>query len=422
MLWEFHDSEDKDCKINAYKYLGGGGTKKADGNGHSSSSSSSYNNPYDYDSNSKLSSRRSTAAKQIQQRAEAEAAPTLLDIDLDRKSFLSDRAHQNALKKTLAKINEVFLLSPDEGSPATVYWSGGGNHILLPLEVDPQKYPAENSFTLEQTVPGRDLRFASFFTGGNDYRFSANHKLPANLFLWFAEDYLSGGTADTSHNSSVRSSMTRIPGSYNSKYYDKDKEKSEVKVLQRWDGYTKAHILFLLGAFYRNLEADYKKRERLFRKARRVKFNRQTPQIALDRTLEVLPVPGFIAMMAFGEGTYSNYAHHKYWYINKLLQTPVPDFRKRGIDLLLAPYLITIKDMSDIAAERIILDWLNRCEALRPLDFDPYSRVQSKITDIVARKRSSDPFLPMGEEKFKVEDYALFSRLSRDRGKVGGGN
>jgi hypothetical protein len=121
----------------------------------------------------------------------------------------------------------------------------------------------------------------------------------------------------------------------------------------------------------------------------------------------ILPVlSSTIATQAFGDGPYSIYVYHKYWYIDKLLQTPLDDFRKRGIDLLLAHFLITIKGMPPDAAERIILNWLDRCSSLRRLDFDAV-----KTTN----------FLPLGKEKFKVQDSDLFYRLSKGKG-IGGGN
>jgi hypothetical protein len=418
MLYKFKEAKEEDCKINAYRYIGGedkkfssssikaaGGGNCHSGNGHHYSSASGGESDHDYSSAVNMS--RDSVVKQIQQRAKVEAAPSLVHIDLDRKNFSSDRTHKNALNKTLTKINEVFLL-PKEVSPATVYWSGGGYHILLPVEVDPTKYPVKNGLTLEQTVPGRDLRYASLFTGGNDYRFSASYRLPANLFLWFAEKFLTGGKGDSGHKPSVRSSMVRAPGSYNSKYVDKDKERAEVKILQRWDGHTKAHILFLLGVFYRNVGDDYKKQTRMLAGANKVKRRVQAAQIALERTLEVMPVSAYIATHVFYEGSYSTYAHNKYWYVDRLIQTPVDDFRKRGIDLLLAPFLITIKRMSDYAAEQIMLNWLNRCSSLRPLDFDAAKRVQEKIVYV---KESN--YLPLGEEKLKAQDPDLFFRLAK---------
>src|SRR5215216_6136242 len=246
MLYKFQEAKEKDCKVNAYRYIGGQQQQQqhhpSNGNGNGTTTKDS-NNIHNY--SNVLNITRDFAAKQIQQRAEAEDVPSLVHIDLDRKNFSSDRTHQNAVKKTIAKIHEVFLIPPDT-SPVTTYWSGGGTPILLPLEVDPAKYPVENNMTIAQTVPGRDLRYASLFTGGNDYRFNANHKLPANLFLWFAEDYLTNGKGDTGHHPSVRSSMVRVPGSYNTKY---PRDVGEVKIQQHWDGHTKAHILFLLGAF-----------------------------------------------------------------------------------------------------------------------------------------------------------------------------
>ncbi|MDQ3969159.1 MAG: hypothetical protein M3275_12280, partial [Thermoproteota archaeon] len=165
MLYKFKEAKEQDCKINAYKYLGGqnktlspkegkvgndNGNGNGNGNGHSETGAGSV---YDYESN--LAITRDTVAQQIQQRAETEAAPTLIHIDLDRKNFSSDRTHENAVKRTVAKIHEVFLI-PKEDSPVTTYWSGGGTHILVPLEVDPEKYPVKNALTKEQTVPGRD--------------------------------------------------------------------------------------------------------------------------------------------------------------------------------------------------------------------------------------------------------------------------
>jgi len=407
MLYKFQEAKEKDCKVNAYRYIGGQQQQQqhhpSNGNGNGTTTKDS-NNIHNY--SNVLNITRDFAAKQIQQRAEAEDVPSLVHIDLDRKNFSSDRTHQNAVKKTIAKIHEVFLIPPDT-SPVTTYWSGGGTPILLPLEVDPAKYPVENNMTIAQTVPGRDLRYASLFTGGNDYRFNANHKLPANLFLWFAEDYLTNGKGDTGHHPSVRSSMVRVPGSYNTKY---PRDVGEVKIQQHWDGHTKAHILFLLGAFYRNVGDDYKKQEKMFAKACRVKRQAQAVQMVLDRTLEAIPVSGAVAAQAFGEGAYSVYAHNKYWYIDRLLQTPVNDFRKRGIDQLLTPFLIMVKGMSDETARQIMMNWLLQCEKLRPLDFDADYRVRSKIIDVRA-----SGFLPLGEEKFRVADPDLFYQLSKGK-------
>jgi hypothetical protein len=64
-------------------------------------------------------------------------------------------------------------------------------------------------------------------------------------------------------------------------------------------------MLFLLGAFYRNIGDPYKKQARKQAKARRVRFRALVAQNALDRTLTEMPVAGHIAVQTFGEGAYS---------------------------------------------------------------------------------------------------------------------
>jgi hypothetical protein len=420
MLADFRDSSDIDCKVNAYNYIGSGGGPRdnnGDGDRHNDYSENNHYNPYQpcyHDS-------KEVIAKQIQHCAESEAAPTVLHFDLDRNNFQSDRKHENALKKTLAKINETFLLVEEEpvvSRPATVLQTGGGYQIITPLEVDPAKYPIRNNLTSSQVVPGRDVEVTAMMFGSDC---SNIYKLPANLFLWFAEDYLTCNKADFGHHPSVRSTMIRVPGSYNSKYIDgseDDEEKAEVKIVQRWDGHTRCHILHLLGQFYRSMQADAKKRKRMFAKARRVRQRVYAAQMALDRTLEAMPILGSITVLSTGEGPHNSYVHTKYWYIDRLLQIPIADFRKRATNLLLAPYLITIKGMvSDSLIEQIILKWLDQCNALNPLDFDAVTKAQHAID-----YTRSNKYLPLSEEKLCKEDPDLYAQLVKgSKPAIGGG-
>jgi hypothetical protein len=52
------------------------------------------------------------------------------------------------------------------------------------------------------------------------------------------------------------------------------------------------------------------------------------------------------------------------------------------IDLLLIPFLITVKGMPDAIVVNTIMNWVHRCNALRPLDFDAEERIRSKIIDV----------------------------------------
>ena len=55
-------------------------------------------------------------------------------------------------------------------------------------------------------------------------------------------------------------------------------------------------------------------------------------------------------------------------WIDILLETPISDYRKNAISLILAPYLINIKKLPYTNAFDIIKDWLNRCDSLIRLD------------------------------------------------------
>src|SRR4051812_25743386 len=55
-------------------------------------------------------------------------------------------------------------------------------------------------------------------------------------------------------------------------------------------------------------------------------------------------------------------------WLEKLLQTPIDDYRKNAVSLILAPYLINIKKVSYEDALNIINRWLSKCAKSRQLD------------------------------------------------------
>jgi hypothetical protein len=55
-------------------------------------------------------------------------------------------------------------------------------------------------------------------------------------------------------------------------------------------------------------------------------------------------------------------------WIEKLLHTPIDDYRKTAVSLILAPYLINIKKLSYDDALNIINSWLSKCGKSRQLD------------------------------------------------------
>jgi hypothetical protein len=52
----------------------------------------------------------------------------------------------------------------------------------------------------------------------------------------------------------------------------------------------------------------------------------------------------------------------------RLLQSQIGDFRKNAADLILIPYLVLIRKLSDSEVYNIIRNWLDKCNRSRPLD------------------------------------------------------
>ena len=279
-------------------------------------------------------------------------APNFLFIDLDRSTFDTERAHRLALTNTLRNIKEKL----SEAYP-TVVWSGNGYHIYQPIE----------AFILEE-----------------EEVFSSNEfDQPSKEFLRFAEQYLSNNKSDPSHNPSFKSCMIRIPGSFNSKCVLKG-EDPEVRIIQRWDGY-RPKINLLLGTFHAYLVDQKKKikesqRQKEIKEKNRVKNNTDLPA----RTL----IP----------------------WIELLLETPIEDYRKNAVSLILGPYLINVKKLSYDDAFNIIKDWLNRCDSIKALDSNFSYRIKYALENSI-----KNGYLPMKFETLKEKNRALYDKLKIDK-------
>jgi Primase X len=70
-------------------------------------------------------------------------------------------------------------------------------------------------------------------------------------------------------------------------------------------------------------------------------------------------------------------------WIEKLLQTPIEDYRKNAVSLIIVPYLIKVKKVSSEEAFTIIKSWLDKCATLRGLDFNLDHRIKSAISDAI---------------------------------------
>jgi hypothetical protein len=123
--------------------------------------------------------------------------------------------------------------------------------------------------------------------------------------------------------------LVRIPGTINSKCAQ------EVKIIQRWDGQRPA-IQYLLRPFRRWLIDEKLERSKYAKRARAQTTNSS-----------------------------------KISWIEKLLQTPIDDYRKFVLWRILVPYLINIRKYSPDEASGTIKYWLDKCSQLKRLQFSP---------------------------------------------------
>ena len=261
--------------------------------------------------------------------------PNFIFIDLDLANFGSELSLNRVLNKTLKTIKEKL-----NGFP-TVLFSGGGYHIYQPLD----------SIILEKV---------SEFNEFND---------PSQKFLKFAEQYLSNSKADPQHHPTFRSCMIRIPGSFNSKRFTKDNEITQVKIIQRWDGF-RPHIKLLLGNYYSYL------------------------------------VEQKLVEMRKENRTYNSYctSTNEIPWIEKLSQIPIDDGRKYCLWKILCPYLINVKHLSFDDAHHILKDWLNKCNEKRQLDFSPDYQIKRGLNGVGIYK-------PLSHDKIKRENNNLYKIL-----------
>jgi hypothetical protein len=233
----------------------------------------------------------------------------------------------------------------------TVLWTGNGYHIYQPID----------AVILEE------------FTEFNEF------ENPSLKFLRFTENKLTGGKSDPSHNPSFKSCMIRIPGSYNSKCLP---DKNQINIFQKWDGY-RPPISLLLGSFHAYL------------------VDQKIKEMKLKRRIEKR------------YGITSGQTNSIHW-IETLLQTPIEDYRKNAIALILAPYLINIRKISYDNAFSIIREWQSKCNELRHLDSNFDYRIKSSLYTAM-RKQT----LPMRLDTLKNKNRELH-RLLTEKTKVEG--
>ena len=158
---------------------------------------------------------------------------------------------------------------------------------------------------------------------------------------------MSNNKADKSNNPSFRSCLLRIPNSFNAKCLAKGEslENSKIKIIQEWNG-DRPSIKFLLRDFRRYL------------------INQKIKELNKKKNIK--------------EG-FSIKSNTIFW-IEKLLNSPLSDFRKNATNLILAPYLVSIKKLSYQQSFEILTEWLQKCNLFNKLDFNPDYLVKYALT------------------------------------------
>ena len=245
-------------------------------------------------------------------------APNLIFIDLDLQSNLKE-LNKN-LEKTLKIIKQKL-----NGFKPTILWSGNGYHIYIVLDIRP----------LEIIEELRDLS-----------------DKPSEQFLRFAESLFTNNKKDSQHNQSFKSCLLRIPGTINSK------NGSEVRIIQNFDANNipliENHMLRECRLYLADID---------IRKNKMVMANKSAANFSI-------------------KSQYRSSRSIQYGWIEKLLKTPIEDSRKYSLWKILCPYLVNIKKLEYEQSYIILKTWLEKCNNLQRLDFNPDTEIKAKLNHV----------------------------------------
>lgn len=279
----------------------------------------------------------------------------LIFIDLDARDFKDLKALYVSLSRILKRIEKLI------GGYPTVIWSGRGYHIIQPIDCP------VNLDSID--------KFAAL----------TDDKQVNKEFLQFAEEYLTGNKSDRGHRPSLKSCLLRVPGSTNSKCKDEEGLDPEVKLRRKWNGHRPSYRL-LLGSFYACLVGKKQQQEQ--------------KQIQRRIREEVGNSINYILGNDYGPTDW----------VEKLLDTPIEDYRKHTRDLILVPYLVLRRGITDVdKVTEIVMKWADKCGRLRRLD--PSRREFEKDTRSRFYVVSKDRIPPMTLEKLKEKNPELHKKI-----------
>jgi hypothetical protein len=135
---------------------------------------------------------------------------------------------------------------------------------------------------------------------------------------------------------------------------------SQVKIVQKWNGTSKLllHVLYskflayLIDQGSKVVKHDNDTHTILSENAKSAYITRKNSKVSKRKSIE---------------------------WIDRLEQTPLPEHRKYCIWRIFAPYFINMKGLSFDESYDRIDQWLDKCNELKELDFDPAARINDSL-------------------------------------------
>ncbi len=284
-------------------------------------------------------------------------SPNLIFIDLDLDKNLSYQEAKRKLEKLKSKGIKIIKEKLD-GCQPTILWTGNGYHIYIVIDTRPLELIKE---------------------------LSELSKKSSEEFLKYAELTFSNNKKDSCHNPSFKSSLLRIPYTINSKNpstnNENDREKAEVKIIQKFDNDNVKPINIKLLREFRLWLAD----NDLLRK-KKMKNSRLQ-----NRSCDFID---------------KNDLAKKYFWIERLLQTPIPYFRRYCLYHILVPYLVNIRKLNNKESFDILNMWLEKCNNLSKLPFNVESEIKTRLNGV-------KDYRPLAIYKLRNENPELYHLLNQ---------
>jgi hypothetical protein len=281
-------------------------------------------------------------------------APNLIFIDLDLDKNLSYPKAITKLEKTKNKSIKTIKERLDGCQPTTL-WTGNGYHIYIVIDTRPLEL-IEELCELSQK--------------------------PSEEFLRYTELTFSIRKRDSCHNPSFKSSLLRIPYTFNSKNIINDcksHELQEVRIIQRFDTERIKTINIHLIREFRLWLADNDLEKK----------RKNNSRVQINNSITI----------AKGE------IMKKYSWIETLLQTPLPCFRRYCLYRILVPYLVNIRRLNSEKCYDILNTWLEKCNTLSKISFNMESEIKTRLIAVKDYK-------PLSLYRLRTENADLYRLLN----------